>query len=158
MDDTDTLEIRECEPGEAADAILALRVFVPGVLDGTAGEYPLRRSPPPPPDRVVESVTVSPDGRVTEVVTVRTVRMVSSAHACHADGVGPDGRGCGYGMMVSVEGRGPDAVAVSVSLHWTAPGGGRGEAAGEFEVPWLGAGGENLGDGVWVEGRITPVR
>jgi hypothetical protein len=147
--------IREVDPARA-EAVLCIRLFVPGVTEGGEDLHYLTRTPPRL-NRVVESVTRNPDGSVT---TVRTCTSQESlvAHCTHADGRTPDGRGCGYAKTVAIVGRAADEAAVHVSMYWTASDGSRGHLDEELVVPWLGAARAELGGGGWVATEITPAR
>jgi hypothetical protein len=147
------VEIREVE-ADQAEAVLALRLFVPGVAGAHADRYFLARSPRPA-EWTVESVTVEPDGTVTERGT-----LVSAArdviHCLIADGRTADGRGCGSHTTVAIDGRSAAEVGVRLSVSWTAGDGSRGELETELVVPWLGAARRELAGGAWVAAEITP--
>ncbi|MDY3554405.1 hypothetical protein R5W24_003527 [Gemmata sp. JC717] len=142
--------IREVEPGEA-EAVLTLRLFMPGIAGGIEEQHYLSRRPPRS-HTVVESVAVRPDGRVTERSTITVTERVQVVHCSHADG-----RGCGYGKVVSIDGRPGGGAAVRVSMHWTGAAGGRGDLDEELAVPWLGYAKRELGGGAWMAAEITAV-
>jgi hypothetical protein len=148
--------IREVE-ADRAEAVLAVRLSIPGVVDGEVGRYPLARTRPRLPGPVVESVTHNPDGSMTTVETATFDMEAQVAHSAHADGRTADGRGFGYGLTVIIEGRSADAAAVRLLMYWTARDGRRGNSDGELVVPWLGSARAELGGGGWVAAEITPV-
>src|SRR5688500_9386993 len=98
----DDLEIREVELGERADAVLAVRVFIPGVGEEARYDLPLVRARPEPPVVVAEEI-VGPDGR-RRVVTRE--RGSFSGHGQGSLGRGwPPGRpSWRYDSTVSVTG------------------------------------------------------
>jgi hypothetical protein len=144
--------IREVDR-DRAEAVLTLRVHVPGVSEGGSEEHYLARTRP---RRVVgtESVTVLPDGRTVLLETITSEEDEIVSHSTFADGVAPDGRGCGCRKSVRLSG-GVDTVTIHLSMSWTDAAGERGELDGELAVPWLGAARVDLGGGRWVAGEIT---
>lgn len=137
-------EIREVE-ADQAEAVLTLRVFVPGAVEGMEGRYHLARVPPP--ERVV-----NPDGSVSITMPGFCVHLTCS------DGVTDDGCGCGSFKEVSIEGRSADTVAVLVSMSWdNYPAGSGGFDEQELLVSWLGAARLDLPGGGWLAAEITPV-
>jgi hypothetical protein len=146
--------IREVDPARA-EAVLCIRLFVPGATEGGGDRHYLARTPTRR-NRVVESVTRNPDGSIT-TISSHTSEETSVAHCTHADGRTADGRGCGYGKTVSVVGRSPDEVAVHLSMYWTARDGSRGNLDEELVVPWPGAARAEVDGGGWVTAEITPV-
>jgi hypothetical protein len=141
--------IREVDPARA-EAVLCIRLFIPGLTDGGEDRYYLARTPPRRRNRVIESVTRNPDGSVTTIST-STIEDALVAHCSHADG-----RGCGYGQTVSIEGRSADEAVVHLSMNWTARDGSRGRLDEELVVPWLGAARAELSGGGWVAAEISP--
>ncbi|AWM40547.1 hypothetical protein GobsT_09370 [Gemmata obscuriglobus] len=135
----------------SAEAILAVRLFIPGVVEGIGDEYPLARVPPLA--AVITSRTVTPDGTETGTITTTGAVVV---YCAHVDGQTADGRGYGFSKTVFIEGRATDAVAVHVSLCWTDRHGRRGSLDEELLVPWLGDSRREVAGG-WVEARITPI-
>jgi hypothetical protein len=146
--------IREVEPQEA-EALLTLRLFIPDVAEGCEDRHYLSRRRPRYCS-VVESVTVNPDGSVTERGTLTSNESVVVAHSCFADGRTRDGRGCGFGKTVSIVGQSADAVVVQVSMYWTDREGKKGSLDEELIVPWLGTGKRELGGGAWMVAEIMP--
>jgi len=146
--------IREVDPARA-EAVLCIRLFIPGLTEGGEDRYYLARTPPRRRNRVIESVTRNPDGSITTIST-STTEDALVAHCSHADGRTADGRGCGYGQTVSIEGRSADEAVVHLSMNWTARDGSRGRLDEELVVPWLGAARAELGGGGWVAAEITP--
>lgn len=147
----DCTTIREVDPARA-EAVLAVRLFIPDVVDGAEEEYHLARVKSTVP--VVESRVVNADGSVTETRTIEIGSVV--AHCTYADGRTVDGRGRGFGKRVSIEGRSACAVSVHLSMYWTDRHGQRGGLDEELLVPWLGEVRRELAGG-WVEARITRV-
>jgi hypothetical protein len=145
--------IREVEPGEA-EAVLTLWLFIPGLAEGCEDRHYLSRQPPRY-CRVVESVTVNPDGSVTERGTLTSNESVVVSRSSFADGRTPDGRGYGFGKNLSIEGRSADAVLVHVSMYWTDREGRKGSLDEELFVTWLGTGKRELGGGAWLAAEIT---
>jgi hypothetical protein len=152
----DRAMVREAE-ADQAEAVLAVRLSITGVVNGEVGRYPLARTRPRPPAQVVESVTHNPDGSITTVETATFEMEGEVAHSTHADGRTADGRGFGYGLTVIVEGRSADAAAVHLLTYWTARDGRQGNSDGELVVPWLGTARVELGGGGWATAEITPV-
>ena len=148
----DTTTIREVDPARA-EAVLSVRLSIPGVAAGTEDEYHLARVKPPA--RVVESRTVNPDGSITETSTLECAPLVM--HSAHADGRTADGRGCGYGKTVSLESQSADAVTVHMTMSWTDRQGNRGSLDEVLLVSWLGEARREVAGG-WIEARITRVR
>ncbi|MBX9624459.1 MAG: hypothetical protein K2X82_11680 [Gemmataceae bacterium] len=147
-------EIREVEV-DRAEAVLTLRVFVPGAVEDLDDHYHLARVPPP--ECVITSVKVNPDGSVTPTGFV-TFEQTSLIHHMFADGVTADGRGCGSIKSVSIEGRSADTVAVRVRMSWrNRPAGSGGFDEQELLVPWLGAARLDLPGGGWLAAGVTPV-
>lgn len=151
---SDGWEIREVA-ADRAEAVLTLRVFVPGAVEDLDDRYHLARVPPP--ERVVTSVRVNPDGSVTETGHM-TVGQTALIHQTFASGRTPDGRGTGFNKSVSVWGRSADTVAVRVSMSWrNRPAGSGGFDEQELLVPWLGAARLDLPGGGWLAVEIAPV-
>lgn len=150
----DEWEIREVD-ADRAEAVLTLRVFVPGAVEGLEEQYHLARVPPP--GRVVTSVRVDPDGSVTETGHM-TFGQTPVIHQAFGSGRTPDGRGTGFNKTVAIEGRSAGTVAVAVSMRWrNRPAGSGGFGRRELLVPWLGAARQDLSGGGWLEAEITPV-
>jgi hypothetical protein len=145
--------IREVDPTRA-EAVLCIRLFIPGLTEGGEDRYYLARTHPPRRNRVIESVTRNPDGSITTICT-SAIEDAVVAHCSHADGRTADGRGCGYGKTVSIEGRSAGEAVVHLSMNWTARDGSRGRLDEELVVPWLGAVRAELGGGGWVAAEIT---
>lgn len=145
--------IREVDRPQA-EAVLCIRVFMPGVTEGGEDRYYLARTSPWR-NRVVESVTSNPDGSITTISTYTSETSV--AHSNYSDGRTADGRGCGSGKHVSIVGQSADTVVVHLSMYWTACDGSRGNLDEELVVPWLAAARAELNDGGWVAVDITPV-
>lgn len=150
----DDWEIREVE-SDRAEAVLTLRVFVPGAVEGLEEQYHLARVRPPKP--VVTSWRKNPDGSATGTVTLN-IEGGPVAYVAIGRGVTADGRGCGSFKEVSIEGLGADTVAVTVSMswrNWPAGSGGFGER--ELMVPWLGATRQELPGSGWLAAEIAAV-
>jgi hypothetical protein len=152
MDDEAT--IREVDP-EKAQAVLTIRLFIPGLTEGAEDRYYLTRTPPPR-SLMAESVTHNPDGSSTTVSTY-TPEDLLAAHCTYADERTANGRGCGYGKTVSILGRSADEVEVHLSMYWTAQDGSRGDLDEEVVVPWLGVARAEFSGAGWLEAEITPV-
>ncbi|MBP3957051.1 hypothetical protein J8F10_17425 [Gemmata sp. G18] len=148
--------IREVEP-EKAEAVLTVRLHIPGVDEGRDDRYYLARVRPRQFISVVESVICNPNGSITTTGSIRTVGETLVAHCSHADGATARGKGFGYSKTVSIRGRSADEVAVHVSVRWKARDGGRGRLDEELVVPWLGPARADLNGGIWVTADIAPM-
>ncbi len=126
-------------------------MFIPDVIAGAADEYHLARVGPPP---VVESSTVNPDGIYTHTRTFGVESL--TAHCAHADRRTADGRGCGYGKTVAIDGRSAFAAAVHRSMSWTDRRGRPGSMDEELLLPWL-ASARREAAGGWIEATITRI-
>lgn len=146
--------IREVDP-DKAEAVLTIRFFIPGVIEGGEDRYYLSRTSRPF-NYVVESVTVNPDGSITERGR-STSAGETFAHASHANGRTADGRGFGHGKTVFIQGQSAEEVAIQLSMYWTARDGSCGNLDEELVVPWLGTSRKELGGGAWVAAEITPI-
>ena len=130
----DEVEIREVER-DRANAVLALRVFIPGATEGHEQRPFLSRSRP-------------------RFEPGRTV-----AHSIYGSGRADNGRGCWCNLTVFLDGRSADEVAVALAACWAARDGSRGELDGvELVVPWLGAAEAELPGGGWVTADIVHLR
>ena len=147
--------IKEVEPDEA-DAVLALRVSIPGVLSPHDDLYYLARVRSEPAEYTVESVFALEDGTIVERGTFTSGEVHMVSHHTHADGVTAEGRGCGFSKSVTISGHSLDAVTVDVSLSWTGRGSGSGRVAAKLVVPWLGSARQELGHAGWISATITP--
>jgi len=141
---------------EKAEAVLTIRMLIPGVIERGDQQYHLTRTPPQF-NYVVESETISPDGCNTKSVTTSSDEQVDVIMSIHADGRTSDGRGFGFRMSVSTEELPDNMVSVHLSMSWTDRDGKRGSLKEELVVPWLGASRKELSDGRWIAGEITPV-
>lgn len=142
-------EIREVDRSQA-EAVLSVRLFVPGVTEGGEDRYYLTRTPAPRAD-ATETVTRNPDGSTT-VVRTSTVTYSSTAHVSRSHGR----TGGGLHKSVYLTGLSADVLTVHFSAAWTAGDGSRGEGDAELVVPWLGAARAELSQGGWVTAEITP--
>jgi hypothetical protein len=148
--------ISEVDP-EKAEAILTIRMFIPGVIEDGKDQYHLARTPPRQCNSVIESVTVNPDGSITTRGTISSDARADLIKCSYARGRTADGRAFGFRKSVSLDGDSADTVIVKISMNWTARDGERGRFNEELVVPWLGATRKELSGRGWVVGEITPV-
>jgi hypothetical protein len=148
------LEIREAESGERAEAVLAVRLFIPGVGEEARYDLPLVRARPEPPVMVVEE-TVGPDGR-RWVVTRERGSFSGHGQGSLGSGWPPGSPSWQYDSTVSVTGRSAVEVEVRASADWEHPDGASGGYEVELVVPWLGAARADTPTEGWVAAEITP--